>query len=105
MKGTKTNTVTRRVKRAADSAASPEIRFAYSANPTAKSVSLVGDFNGWDTAGHRMSKRGGAFVKRLRLDPGEYAYKYLVDGEWESDTAADAHVPDGFGGMNSLVRV
>lgn len=71
----------------------------------AKRVFLVGDFNGWDPAADRMVKRKGAFHKILRLNPGEYQYKFVVDGEWHADPAAVAQVPNGFGTLNSVVRV
>ncbi len=81
------------------------IRFAYPAAPDAKSVSLVGDFNGWDPAAHRMSKRAGMFVRRMQLEPGEYEYKFVVDGRWELDPLAPHFVPNGLGTLNSVVVV
>ena len=78
--------------------------FAYSANPKARQVYLAGDFNGWDPAALPMSKRGGMFVKRVQLQPGEHQYKFLVDGEWQTDPAAEVQVPNGMGSLNSVVR-
>jgi 1,4-alpha-glucan branching enzyme len=71
----------------------------------AKRVFLAGDFNGWDPATSRMTKRNGAFRKRMQLDPGEHQYKFVVDGEWQTDPAAMAQVPNNMGSMNSVVTV
>lgn len=82
-----------------------EKRFVCDAKPTAKGVFVAGDFNGWDAQAGRMSKRNGLFVKRVRLLPGEYQYKFLVDGEWFADPSAEAQAPNEFGTTNSVVRV
>lgn len=79
--------------------------FRFQADPDVKQVFLAGEFNGWDPAALPMSKRAGMFVKRVALEPGEHPYKFLVDGQWMADPAADAQAPDGFGAMNSVARV
>ena len=81
------------------------ILFTYSAKPDAKKVFLVGDFNGWAPDALPMSKRAGAFVKRVHLEPGEHQYKFVVDGEWQTDPAAERQVPNKLGSMNSVVSV
>lgn len=78
--------------------------FFCGAKPDAKVVFLVGEFNDWDTSAHRMIKRGSRFQKTLRLKPGVYQYKFLIDGEWYADPEAD-QVPNEFGTMNSVIRV
>lgn len=55
--------------------------------PRARSVYVAGTFNGW-TAGPgaaMVREVGGVWVKRLRIAPGRYEYKYIVDGEWCTD--------------------
>ncbi|UCG53389.1 MAG: isoamylase early set domain-containing protein [Candidatus Latescibacterota bacterium] len=79
--------------------------FACDLIPDAKEVYLVGEFNNWDPRADRMVKRKGTFRKTLHLAPGEYQYKFLIDGEWHNDPAAKAQVPNEFGTMNSVVRV
>lgn len=56
----------------------------------ARDVRVAGDFNGWvpDRAVEsEVAEEAGVRVwrKRLRLAPGTYAYRYLVDGEWRDD--------------------
>ncbi len=79
--------------------------FVCEVNPNAKDVFLVGDFNSWNPMADRMIRRKGVFRKAMQLAPGEYQYKFLVDGVWHNDPAAAAQVPNQFGTQNSVVRV
>ncbi len=83
------------------------VTFVYVAGPEgAKQVYLAGDFNDWAPDKRRMRKMGdGTFRARLRLPPGEYEYKFVVDGEWLNDPEAEAQRPNGFGDVNSVVSV
>ena len=60
-----------------------EVAFRFDAQlaPKAKWVALVGPFNRWDAAAHRM-ERGldGAWCITLTLAAGEYPYLFIVDG-------------------------
>ena len=73
----------------------------------AKRVSLVGDFNEWDTDADLMKKqKDGSFSISLNLKPGRaYQFRYLIDDiRWENDWKADSYIPHAFGsGDNSLV--
>jgi 1,4-alpha-glucan branching enzyme len=79
--------------------------FVYNSNPDAKEVYLVGEFNNWDPRADRMVKAKGSFRKTLRLAPGEYQYKFIVDGEWHNDPSAPRQTPNHFGTMNSVICV
>jgi len=79
--------------------------FVCDLKPAAKEVSLVGEFNNWDPKSGRMAKKKGVFQKTIRLDPGEYQYKFLIDGEWHCDPSARRQVPNEFGTTNSVVRI
>jgi hypothetical protein len=93
---------------AAESAAPREddaIRFRLHA-PEAQSVSLVGDFNGWDPAANPLRRAGGGWWEaEVRLPAGTYQYAYLVDGAAVTPPEADVTVDDGFGGRNGLLDV
>jgi len=69
-----------------------------------KKVFLVGDFNGWDTQADPMNKRGGQFSKSLKLPPGKYQYKYIVDGEWHTDPAVPV-VTSNVGSINNVINI
>jgi 1,4-alpha-glucan branching enzyme len=82
-----------------------EVEFRFDARhaPKAKWVALVGPFNRWDTAAHRM-KRGpdGAWCITLTLAPGEYPYLFIVDGVPWNDPLDDRRVPCEWGGQYSV---
>lgn len=82
------------------------VTFIYPNTNHAKRVSLVGEFNHWDTKASPLKhKKDGAFEVTLELEKGQdYQFRYLTDqGEWCNDEAADAYVPNPFGGDNSVV--
>jgi len=59
-------------------------------DPAARDVRIAGDFNGWvpdrGVLSHIDSDGGGrTWTKILALEPGTYQYRYVVDGEWQSD--------------------
>ena len=73
-------------------------------------VRIAGDFNGWipdrgvdsrvqDEDGRRV------WTKVLRLAPGTYQYRYVVDGEWREDPDNPRFVSGPVGGRNSLLVV
>lgn len=71
--------------------------------PDAVSVQLAGDFNDWTPHGSEMEQVGGVWRKTLRLAPGRYRYRYVVDGFWHRDPHNPAVVPSPFGGDDSLL--
>jgi 1,4-alpha-glucan branching enzyme len=74
--------------------------------PEAKSVSLAGTFNNWDPNADPMEKgEDGLWRTTLELAPGEYQYKFVVDGTWIEDPANPDAVDDGYGGVNSVLTV
>ncbi|MEW6442122.1 MAG: AAA family ATPase [bacterium] len=85
---------------------SSEILFCMAA-PQAASVRLVGEFNEWQADSGVPLKRGedGVWTGRIRLPPGNYQYKYLVDGQWVVDPGNPLRVVTDKGAVNSLVKV
>ncbi len=74
--------------------------------PDAQSVYVAGSFNEWSLNGFcRMNKENGLWTLRLPLDPGVYQYQFVIDGRWQADPANDRKEPNGFGDMNSVVKV
>jgi hypothetical protein len=71
----------------------------------AQRACVVGEFNGWSPTAHPMAREGDELVARLALVRGRtYRYRYLLDGDrWENDWNADAYVPNGFGGEDSVL--
>ncbi len=74
--------------------------------PSASLVCIAGNFNEWNPhASPLRSMPGGRWSVRLRLKPGRYEYRFLVDGVWKPDPQARQYVTDFCGGLNSVVVV
>jgi 1,4-alpha-glucan branching enzyme len=84
-------------------------RLAAEAVPTGATVSLVGDFNDWDSSATPMTQlKSGDFKVTVDLPVGqEYHFRYLIDGQaWINDWEADKYAPAGLGHEeNSVVTV
>ena len=53
----------------------------------AKNVILTGSFNGWNTGELLMDKSKDGWQRYYILGPGNYEYKFIVDGKWMIDPA------------------
>lgn len=74
--------------------------------PDAKVVSLAGNFTNWDQAPVELKKeKTGRWSKTVALEPGQYEYRLLVDGQWQDDPQCDLHVPNPFGTHNCVRMV
>lgn len=76
------------------------------ANADANQIFVAGTFNGWRPGATPLEKRGdGKWAVDLSLRPGCYEYRFVVDGKWQDDPAAGAHVRNPFGGTNAVMNV
>ena len=74
--------------------------------PQAKKVTLAGSFNNWDTRSLTAKKDSrGNWVAKASLKPGEYEYKFLVDGNWVNDPSCNSCVANSFGSHNCVLEV
>ncbi|RKZ27020.1 glycoside hydrolase family 13, partial [bacterium] len=81
------------------------VEFTYT-DPSAENVFIAGTFNNWSQSANEMKKGDdGIFRIVIKLKPGEYQYKFVVDGNWKEDTDNPNKVDDGYGGTNSVVEV
>lgn len=74
----------------------------------AKKVSVVGSFNNWNAKKAQLKKlKSGTFKGTVDLETGSsYEYKYIVDGVFVNDDAADAYAWNDFAAAdNSVVNV
>ena len=79
-------------------------------DPSAGDVRVAGDFNGWipDKGVRSVIESNGqtrVWTKVLRLPPGTYQYRYVVDGEWREDPTNPNTVPNASGRQNSLLVI
>lgn len=70
--------------------------------PSARRVQLAADFNGWTADGNEMTPHASVWTKVVKLDPGRYRYRYVVDGMWQTDPLNDEVEPTPYGGHNSV---
>lgn len=80
---------------------------------TAEKIFLAGSFNGWDPIHTPMVRsEDGRWNVSLKLAPGRYEYKFVVDGEWCCEPGCSAlgvecaHcIVNDFGTMNRVREV
>ena len=72
-----------------------------------KAVYLAGEFNKWDPAAKKMSYKAkdGIYSATIKLAPGEYQYKFVIDGTWCADPENANSVQNDQGTFNSVVVV
>ena len=80
------------------------VTLRFRAASDAQDVAVLGTFNSWVPVGLQRQPDG-TWQRELRLTPGTYAYKLLVDGRLRPDPEAGKTEPDGFGGRNSVLVV
>jgi len=77
-------------------------RFILPGFERAKRAFLSGNFNDWSTLKGLMKRTDGGWILDLKLDPGAYEYKFIVDGRWMTDPNNLQRVDDGAGNVNSV---
>lgn len=76
--------------------------------PGASTVTVVGDFNDWNTTTTPLSRArsGNSWKVTVLLPPGRYNYAFVVNGtKWVPDPIAPRTTADDFGAPNSVVTV
>ena len=74
--------------------------------PDARHVYLAGEMTAWDTGKLPMLRGGDAKWRvTVNLGPGQWLYKFVVDGRWMADPASPERDADGQGGEHSFLFV
>ena len=73
----------------------------------AKSVSIVGDFNDWDSAASPLTQFGsnGPWMVTVNVMPGRHLYAFMVDGKFVVDPRAPRARDLDYGGDASVLMV
>ncbi len=82
--------------------------FSFRAPAGARSVTVAGEFNGWNSNANPLTDPDGdgVWTATIQLRPGKYQYKFVVNGsDWTIDPANPKKTEDGLGGENSLIEV
>ena len=70
-----------------------------------KAVYLAGCFNDWNPTGKKMTFKAGVYSATVKLAPGEYQYKFIIDGTWCADPENVNAVANDQGTFNSVIVV
>lgn len=70
-------------------------------------VHVAGDFNGWSSEATPLEAGGreGDWRAAVRLEPGRYCYRLVVDGKWMTDPNNKYVESNQFGELNNVVEV
>ena len=83
-----------------------EVKFTVHAEK-GKEVFVAGQFNDWNPTADKMAYkcRGGIYEATLKLLPGSYEYKFVIDGVWCADPENAESVANDQGTFNSVITV
>ncbi|MBL7106117.1 MAG: AAA family ATPase [Phycisphaerae bacterium] len=75
--------------------------------PKADLVQIAGDFNNWvpEETGLEKAGKSGIWQTKLKLSPGKYRYRLVVDGKWQQDPYNEKVEMNPYGDFNSIVEV
>ncbi|MCK5798279.1 MAG: glycogen-binding domain-containing protein, partial [Deltaproteobacteria bacterium] len=74
--------------------------------PGAKSVAVLGTFNGWNReAGRLRHDRNGLWIGSFALPPGDHRYTLWIDGTLRPPKNCPTLIPDGFGSRNCAIVI
>lgn len=78
------------------------VTFFLRGNINARRVMLSGSFNDWSISASPMQRVDSGWITSLKLSPGKYWYKFIVDGDWTIDKDNLLIENDGLGNDNSV---
>ena len=70
-----------------------------------KAVYLAGQFNDWDPTAKKMAFKDGVYTATIKLAPGKYEYKFVIDGAWCTDPENVDSTQNDQGSWNSVITV
>jgi hypothetical protein len=83
--------------------------FNYKPDGRPSKLFLAGSFNDWNPANEKYlmtdDDGDGTWSITVKLPPGTYQYKFVIDGNWTKDPSSPSDAPDGFGGRNGKFDV
>ena len=107
-----TQTVTRKCTKCAAKAATAKKEAAKPVEFTVhaergKEVFVAGEFNKWNPTAKKMAykARAGIYTATVKLAPGSYQYKFVIDGTWCADPENVNAIANDQGTFNSVITV
>ena len=92
------------VRRRARKSTAKAVKFTVHADK-GKAVYVAGDFNGWDPTAKKMAFKDGVYTATVKLAPGKYEYKFVIDGAWCTDPENVESNKNEMGTYNSVITV
>lgn len=71
----------------------------------AKNVRLAGNFTNWQHSAFVMTRTDSGWIAKVKLEPGQYYYKFIIDSRWITDPQNFLKENDGGGNTNSVFFV
>jgi len=68
-----------------------------------KNITISGSLNNWSTMQSAMKLTDSGWIYCMKLPPGRYMYKYIIDGKWTPDPNNKLKEDDTYGSYNSIV--
>ncbi|MET0394961.1 MAG: hypothetical protein ABW019_17585 [Chitinophagaceae bacterium] len=78
------------------------VTFFMRGNQNAGRVILSGSFVNWSPDGLLMTRTDSGWIVNVKLGPGKYWYKFIIDGDWRVDKDNQLVENDGLGNDNSV---
>lgn len=78
------------------------VRFFLPGHRQAKRVFISGTFNDWSTLETPMNTCDSGWTVTLKLRPGKYYYKFIIDGRWMNDPFNKLREDDTYDGYNNV---
>ena len=91
-------------KCAVKKAAAKNVTFTVHADK-GKAVYVAGEFNKWNPTAKKMAFKAGVYTATVKLAPGTYQYKFVIDGTWCADPENVNAVANDQGTFNSVIEV
>jgi len=85
--------------------ANGNVAFKLKGRNNAKQVILTGSFNDWNEEAIKMHWAGNEWKIKLKMPPGIYEYKFIIDGEWITDPTNPYTVLNQHDTYNSILTV
>ena len=85
----------------------PECKLTFSTPFEAKKVSVVGNFNNWDSKENQLKKlKNGTFKASVNVPATKNVeFRYIVDGEWQNANDADHYEWNDFASQNGVLEI
>jgi Glycogen recognition site of AMP-activated protein kinase len=78
------------------------VRFFLRNHLNARKAVLAGSFNNFNPDALQMKRTDSGWIATVKMSPGKYLYKFVIDGNWTIDSDNRTNENDGRGNTNSV---